>query len=623
MKKLQLLICLIFASRLVVAQTVFVQGYTYAANNSGYIGQADILISSPDMPPLPGGIASSDAGQFNIQLPAGKTYNIVISKSGFKTLVDTFSTVGKADGEKLFLKFPIERSLGYILEGTLSEYINASALSTVDTSGRPVAVNAIDGATIEIYNNTTQKEELRLPNHEAHTFSFNLEQGNQYIVLIRKKNYFNKWIKINVNVNGCILCAEGIGTLTPGVVDNLTRSNTMGTLGANITLKKIELDKGIKIENILYNSGKWDIREDAKPSLDNIVKLMKENPGLVVELRSHTDCRGTDEENLILSQHRAQSAVDYIIENGGVMYDRIKAKGYGEEVPLNKCVDDVPCTEAEWQQNRRTEFAVVDFNADPYEGRSLRSIMAERYTNDLLKTFEKSITAVHKADKNKAASATTPKGKDAKAVTPPISQPDIKLPKIGDAEMFSVGYEAPAFDSSALSIDAGTNTTSAIETPKVTEPTVVVKDVPKDTLPKVVEVTVETPKVVVETPKVTEPTVVVKDIPKDTLPKVVEVAETPRVDIPYPRYVLEHKVPNYYTGFKIELFAVDAPLSADDALFKAYNRVMTDYTEQNTISYMIGDFIKRNLAEDYLTSILKTKYPLAKVVQYQAGQRLN
>ena len=85
---------------------------------------------------------------------------------------------------------------------------------------------------------------------------------------------------------------------------------------------------------------------------------MQKYPGMEVELRSHTDCRGSDTYNQWLSQKRAESAVAYIIKHG-IESNRITARGYGESMPVNKCVNGVQCTEEEHQMNRRTEFVVI------------------------------------------------------------------------------------------------------------------------------------------------------------------------------------------------------------------------------------------------------------------------
>jgi len=118
-------------------------------------------------------------------------------------------------------------------------------------------------------------------------------------------------------------------------------------------------NKPYRIENIFYDFDKWNIREDAKPSLDQLVALMKQYP-LSIELASHTDCRGSESYNLELSQRRAESAVQYIISKG-IDPARITAKGYGKSQPANKCncSSGMDCTEAEHQFNRRTEFRII------------------------------------------------------------------------------------------------------------------------------------------------------------------------------------------------------------------------------------------------------------------------
>jgi outer membrane protein OmpA-like peptidoglycan-associated protein len=85
------------------------------------------------------------------------------------------------------------------------------------------------------------------------------------------------------------------------------------------------------------------------------------NPNINIELGSHTDSRGATDYNQVLSQKRAESAVDYIVSRG-INAGRITAKGYGKTMPINQCVDGVTCTEEEYQLNRRTEFKVTSIN---------------------------------------------------------------------------------------------------------------------------------------------------------------------------------------------------------------------------------------------------------------------
>ncbi len=123
-------------------------------------------------------------------------------------------------------------------------------------------------------------------------------------------------------------------------------------------MDEVILNKPIVIENIYYDYDRWDIRADAALELDKVARLFMDNPNLSFELSSHTDSRASETYNLVLSDARANSAVDYLIRKG-VEASRLKAKGYGESRPVNRCVDGVECTEEEHQANRRTEFKVT------------------------------------------------------------------------------------------------------------------------------------------------------------------------------------------------------------------------------------------------------------------------
>ncbi|MEN9972615.1 MAG: hypothetical protein RIS20_962 [Bacteroidota bacterium] len=113
----------------------------------------------------------------------------------------------------------------------------------------------------------------------------------------------------------------------------------------------------INLDQVLYDYNKWDLRSESIVELDKLVKYMKSND-LKVELSSHTDSRGEDVYNEWLSQQRSNSCVNYIISKG-ISPTRIIAKGYGEYRLKNRCANGVECTDAEHQQNRRTELRII------------------------------------------------------------------------------------------------------------------------------------------------------------------------------------------------------------------------------------------------------------------------
>ncbi len=130
------------------------------------------------------------------------------------------------------------------------------------------------------------------------------------------------------------------------------------TINKTLVLDPIVKNKEIVLENIFYDYDQWAIRDDAKPSLNALSTILKTNPSIRIQLTSHTDCRGTDEYNLDLSQKRAQAAIDYLMSTG-IPARRLEAVGMGESSPAVNCVCE-DCTEEQHQKNRRTTFKIID-----------------------------------------------------------------------------------------------------------------------------------------------------------------------------------------------------------------------------------------------------------------------
>jgi len=125
----------------------------------------------------------------------------------------------------------------------------------------------------------------------------------------------------------------------------------------DLVLNPYKVDKTYEVGDIYYDLDKYQVRKEEQPALDELAKTMKLQP-ITIELGSHTDCRGSEEYNIELSQKRAESVIRYLILQG-IDPSRMTAKGYGETMPVNDCKDGVTCTEEEHQSNRRTEFKVT------------------------------------------------------------------------------------------------------------------------------------------------------------------------------------------------------------------------------------------------------------------------
>jgi len=122
--------------------------------------------------------------------------------------------------------------------------------------------------------------------------------------------------------------------------------------------KGMDLAKVFEIKEIKFDYNKANIRPDAAVELTKIVEVMREYPKIKIDIRSHTDSRGSDSYNLKLSDRRAKATLEWIVKQG-IDRKRLKAKGYGETRLVNGCSNGVPCTEEEHQENRRSEFIVV------------------------------------------------------------------------------------------------------------------------------------------------------------------------------------------------------------------------------------------------------------------------
>lgn len=187
------------------------------------------------------------------------------------------------------------------------------------------------------------------------TYKVKLKKDVKYVMLVTARGYLNDRTQWN--------------TL------NLTDSKTYTM---NFALSPIS--RPVKMENIFYEFGRWELTSASEEELLKLVKLLQDNPNITIELAAHTDMKGTDEFNNELSQKRAQSCCDFLIAHG-IEAERLTPVGYGESKPvvadkaLNKRYPFIPVDqvldeafistlpedkqETCHQINRRTEFKVV------------------------------------------------------------------------------------------------------------------------------------------------------------------------------------------------------------------------------------------------------------------------
>ncbi len=201
-----------------------------------------------------------------------------------------------------------------------------------DETGEPMA-----DAEVRLLNPTTGESVTLLTGPDG-SYRFDLKKDNDYRVSGGKNGMFTE--SRDMNTHG----------------QRISR-----TYREDFELKEVVIERPILVQNIYYDYDRWEIRPDAASELDKLARIFMDNPNLSFELSSHTDSRASDLYNLVLSEARANSAVDYLIRKG-VDPGRITAKGYGERMLKNQCADDVECSEEQHQANRRTEFKVTKVN---------------------------------------------------------------------------------------------------------------------------------------------------------------------------------------------------------------------------------------------------------------------
>lgn len=159
---------------------------------------------------------------------------------------------------------------------------------------------------------------------------------------------------------------EGTNIFNTYSKDLVVKADVILTMKEEKMIPKMEvgndLASALEINTVYFDYGKFNIRPDAEVDLDKIVKVMQENPNMVIQLYSHTDCRSTKGYNKVLSDKRAKSTADYIKKRISKP-ERIYGKGYSEDQLISKCPceGDVvsECSEEEHQKNRRTEFIII------------------------------------------------------------------------------------------------------------------------------------------------------------------------------------------------------------------------------------------------------------------------
>ena len=222
--KILLLFCL--SSCLALGQAK-IEGYAFETGNRGFIKSVNVTLTEKKS-----GVAqyshTDENGKYEFVIGSTHGYIVKLEHDLFATSEIEVAQKDIVEGETIFLSHEMKREPGYIFEITLAEK-NREPNAPKDQ---------MKGALIEVYNNTKEETILIIDSLIVPDFKIDLKKGNHYTLLVRHPQFLTKRMEAFVNVEGCILCFEGIGDVRPGVSDNLTEGNSQGTLLANVEMEK-------------------------------------------------------------------------------------------------------------------------------------------------------------------------------------------------------------------------------------------------------------------------------------------------------------------------------------------------------------------------------------------------
>ncbi len=261
-------------------------------------------------------VFSDNKGEYFLRLK-DRSYILKVKKDGYLPYSGLLKTI---DGNKL-----IEVKL-------IPEILDTFQFSFLDSDSKERIENVNIKLEGGLENNIKYKKDK---------YYVVLLRGQKISLEVNKDDYIPKKIEIEYG-------------LTPSKFDILLEQKPK-------YVKYLPVEKGevMVLKDILYDYNSAKLSAKAKRELDKLVNHLNKYPELIIELSSHTDCRGKKSYNLKLSERRSANAKKYLV-NKGISANRIIAKGYGETKPKNRCVDGVKCSEKEHAINRRTEVKVVE-----------------------------------------------------------------------------------------------------------------------------------------------------------------------------------------------------------------------------------------------------------------------
>ncbi len=256
--------------------------------------------------------------------PFNPGYPINSSKDDFGFIVDSLDQTGfftskRAGYDKIysFIKYPVR----------------------IELNGKLAAAGgdaAVPGADLVLTTLVGQDDTTALSGNDGQFF-LPLATGHTYRLSAKKKGYYYKEAEIS----------------TRGIRRSTSLSHYM-------ELDPIKVNERFRYYDIPFTGKTSKLDSAAFPKLDSLVTWLQHNPELKVAIECHTDARGNDRNNWLLSRNRARAVSKHLSANG-VHSNRLSARGYGETRLLNSCVNGILCLDEDHAVNERTEVRIVSY----------------------------------------------------------------------------------------------------------------------------------------------------------------------------------------------------------------------------------------------------------------------
>jgi outer membrane protein OmpA-like peptidoglycan-associated protein len=265
--------------------------------------------------------ASADSADYRFRLQPGQDYAVIFRKEGYIPRILNLSLANFRGVETRERDVPMAKGDYVLLQGNIIEEGQKNPLQRA-------AITIIDNRTQTIVDST-----LSLANG-TFTVALPWDSLANYSIIGAKTGYLSKSLHLD------------------------TREGKEMSVTIGLDEAVFGLDHSHKIIYYDYNEVNLDLL--SKKDLNEIYVFLMENMDAKLEIRSHTDARGTKQYNLELSRRRSDAVIKYIQARRQLPDERFISWGFGEEYLLNDCVDGKPCTEEEHAKNRRTEIKIVE-----------------------------------------------------------------------------------------------------------------------------------------------------------------------------------------------------------------------------------------------------------------------